>query len=152
MKRSSYLRTVHIGTFRIVTNNPPPSRRDKCGEEPVDPALSLPDGRRVTPPADPADPADPAGALTWAFTAIRNGAPWLNALRAALAAYHRFYSNGNKRTARYVMNAVLLSHGFDAIVTPAAQRESYNEALRDMYLSHDVTGFALFLTGLYDDV
>ena len=70
---------------------------------------------------------------------------------AALASYHQFYSNGNKRTARYVMNTVLLSHGFDAIVTPAARRAEYNQTLREMYIGGDVTGYALFLVGLYDD-
>jgi len=77
---------------------------------------------------------------------LARGAAW-----AALAAYHQFYSNGNKRTARYVMNTVLLSHGFDAILTPVALKTEYNDALRDMYISGDVTGYAAFLIGLYDD-
>jgi hypothetical protein len=70
---------------------------------------------------------------------------------AALAAYHQFYANGNKRTARYLMNTILLSHGFDAIVTPAALREPYNQALKTMYVTGDATGYAQFLAGLYDD-
>jgi len=70
---------------------------------------------------------------------------------AGLGAYHQFYGNGNKRTARYVMNTVLLSHGFDAILTPMARKRDYNNALRDMYLTGDVTGYTLFLAGLYDD-
>jgi transcriptional regulator with XRE-family HTH domain len=43
------------------------------------PVLALPDGRRV--PA-PDSPADPTGALSWAFTAIHNGAGWIEAIRA----------------------------------------------------------------------
>jgi Fic family protein len=77
---------------------------------------------------------------------VAQGAVW-----AAFAAYHQFYSNGNKRTARYVMNAVLMSQGFDAISTPVSQRDRYNVTLRDMYLSGDLTGYALFLVSLYDD-
>jgi len=49
------------------------------------------------------------------------------------------------------MNIVMLSNGFDAIVTPAAKRDQYNDALHDMYVSGDVTGFALFMASLYDD-
>ena len=70
---------------------------------------------------------------------------------AGFGAYHQFYSDGNKRTARYVMNAVLLSNGFDAILTPVARKAEYNLALRDMYISGDLTGYALFLASLYDD-
>ena len=46
--------------------------------------LALPDGRRI--PA-PACPDDPACALSWAFTGIRNGADWLDSLRAASALF-----------------------------------------------------------------
>ena len=70
---------------------------------------------------------------------------------AGFGAYHQFYGDGNKRTARYVMNAILLSNGFDAILTPVARKTDYNLALRDMYLSGDLTGYALFLASLYDD-
>jgi len=45
------------------------------------PALALPDGRRVPPPATD----DPAAVWSWAFTGIRNGADWLDAIRAASA-------------------------------------------------------------------
>ncbi|MCL2736268.1 MAG: hypothetical protein FWD75_06515 [Propionibacteriaceae bacterium] len=68
-----------------------------------------------------------------------------------LASYLQFYANGNKRTARYLTNAILMSHGFDAILTPVARRREYNQVLRHMYMGGDVTGFALFLVGLYDD-
>jgi len=70
---------------------------------------------------------------------------------AGFGAYHQFYGDGNKRTARYVMNAVLLSNGFDAILTPVARQADYNVALREMYLKGDLTGYALFLVSLYDD-
>jgi len=70
---------------------------------------------------------------------------------AGFGAYHQFYGNGNKRTARYVMNAVLLSHGFDAILTPMTRKHDYNLALRDMYLTGDLTRYVLFLADLYDD-
>ena len=70
---------------------------------------------------------------------LASGTAW-----AAMASYHQFYSNGNKRMARYVMNAVLLSHGFDAIVTPAARRAACNQTLRDMCIGGDVTMYALY--------
>ncbi|MCL1907168.1 MAG: hypothetical protein FWG08_04550 [Propionibacteriaceae bacterium] len=77
---------------------------------------------------------------------VARGCAW-----AGFGAYHQFYSNGNKRTSRYVMNTVLLSHGYDSIVTPASLKPQYNAALRKMFLSGDVTEYALFLASLYND-
>lgn len=45
------------------------------------PVLTLPDGRRVPLPTS----TDPGGVWSWAFTGIRNGGDWLQAIRAASA-------------------------------------------------------------------
>jgi Fic family protein len=70
---------------------------------------------------------------------------------AAYATYHQFYFDGNKRTSRYVMNTVLVSHGYDSIVVPATRRTDYNEALRDLFLTADATGYARFLLSCWSD-
>jgi len=70
---------------------------------------------------------------------------------AAFAAYHQFYFDGNKRTGRFVMNTILMSHGFDAIMTPARLREEYNRSLAQMYLTDNLTPHMRFLVCVYDD-
>jgi Fic family protein len=49
------------------------------------------------------------------------------------------YYDGNKRTARFMMNGELMSHGFDAVSVPARMRLQYNEAMVRLYLSGDAT-------------
>lgn len=71
-------------------------------------------------------------------------------LLGAFMAYGQFYGNANKRTGKYSMNAILMSHGFDAIVTPAKRRDDYNRALTDMYTFGDLTSYATFLASLYE--
>jgi Fic family protein len=70
---------------------------------------------------------------------------------SAMAAYHQFYFDANKRTGRFVMNAVLMSHGYEAIVTPASLRGEYNEALRHMCMEADLTPYIDFLLSIYDE-
>ena len=68
---------------------------------------------------------------------------------AAFATYQQFYLDGNKRTGRYVMNAVLLSHGYDAILIPDRMKAEYEDALVDAYKTGDLTGHIQFLLDLY---
>ncbi|RKR73405.1 hypothetical protein [Frondihabitans australicus] len=75
---------------------------------------------------------------------VLRGATW-----AAFAAYEQFYLDGNKRTGRYVMNAVLLSHGFDAILVPAALKADYEDVVVAALRSGDLTDHVAFLVGLY---
>jgi len=56
---------------------------------------------------------------------------------AAWATYHQFYSNGNKRTGRFVMNTILLSHGFDAILIPAKAKTEYEQTLYQLFIDTD---------------
>ena len=44
-------------------------------------------------------------------------------------ALHQFYFDGNKRTARFMMNGVFMSHGLDAISVPAARAQEFNEKM-----------------------
>ena len=77
---------------------------------------------------------------------IVRGATW-----AAFATYHQFYLDGNKRTGRYVMNAVLMSHGYDAILIPESLKAQYEDALVGSYRTGDLTPHIEFLISLYTD-
>lgn len=77
---------------------------------------------------------------------VVRGATW-----AAFSAYHQFYFDGNKRAGRYVMNAVAMSHGFDAILVPAARKPEYETIIVGALRSGDLTEHIAFLLGLYSD-
>lgn len=72
------------------------------------------------------------------------GATW-----AAFATYQQFYLDGNKRTGRYGMNAVLMSHGFDAILIPEHLKAQYEDVLVKSYRTGDLMPHIDFLLGLY---
>ncbi|HET9970306.1 MAG TPA: hypothetical protein VFQ68_18880 [Streptosporangiaceae bacterium] len=55
------------------------------------------------------------------------------------------YFDGNKRTARYMMNGHLMSHGFDAISVPAARRHEFNAGMAEFFTTKDGTGMFRFL-------
>jgi len=61
------------------------------------------------------------------------------------AALQQFYFDGNKRTARYMMNGHLMSHGFDAISVPAARRQEFNASMVEFFTTKDGTGMFRFL-------
>lgn len=59
--------------------------------------------------------------------------------------------DGNKRTSRFMMNGVLMSHGIDAISVPAAKAQEFNEKMVRFYLSKDATEMMAFLAGCHPD-
>lgn len=61
------------------------------------------------------------------------------------AALQQFYFDGNKRTARYMMNGHLMSHGFDAISVPAARRQEFNSGMVEFFMTKEGTGIFRFL-------
>jgi len=60
-------------------------------------------------------------------------------------ALQQFYFDGNKRTARYMMNGHLMSHGSDAISVPAARRQEFNASMVEFFTTKDGTGMFRFL-------
>ena len=60
-------------------------------------------------------------------------------------ALHPFFYDGNKRTARLMMNGILLAAGEDAISVPAARRLQFNEAMIRFYGSRDGTEMMAFM-------
>lgn len=60
-------------------------------------------------------------------------------------AQHQFFYDGNKRTARLLMNGILLAAGEDAISVPAARQLQFNEAMIRFYDSRDGTEMMAFM-------
>lgn len=60
-------------------------------------------------------------------------------------ALQQFFFDGNKRTSRFMMNGVLMSHGIDAISVPAARMQEFNEKMVRFYLSRDGAEMIEFL-------
>ena len=60
-------------------------------------------------------------------------------------ALQQFFFDGNKRTSRFMMNGVLMSHGIDAISVPAQRAAEFNEKMVRFYLSKDATEMMAFL-------
>lgn len=66
-------------------------------------------------------------------------------------ALRQFFFDGNKRTSRFMMNGVLMSHGIDAISVPAAKVHEFNEKMVRFYLSKDATEMMTFLAGCHPE-
>lgn len=60
-------------------------------------------------------------------------------------ALQQFYFDGNKRTARFMMNGILMSHGVDAISVPASRLQDFNEKMVRFYTDKDATEMMHFL-------
>lgn len=75
---------------------------------------------------------------------IRN-VPLKAAVFAALIAYAQPFPDGNKRTGRLIMNAILLVNGFDGIVVPVFREPEYVAAVAEMYRTADATPYVEFL-------
>ena len=66
-------------------------------------------------------------------------------------ALQQFFFDGNKRTARFMMNGVLMSQGIDAISVPAARAQEFNETMVRFYISRDGSEMIRFLTSCHPD-
>lgn len=60
-------------------------------------------------------------------------------------AREQFFFDGNKRTARAMMNGVLMSHGYDGLSIPAARQLDYNQAMAEFYPS----GYATLMMQMF---
>ena len=66
-------------------------------------------------------------------------------------ALQQFFFDGNKRTSRFMMNGILMSHGIDAISVAAAKVQEFNEKMVRFYLSKDATEMMTFLAGCHPE-
>ena len=62
-------------------------------------------------------------------------------------ALNQFFFDGNKRTARLLMNGQLLQAGYDAITIPARRKEEFNRTMIGFYDSRDGSAMFGFLAG-----
>lgn len=58
------------------------------------------------------------------------------------------YMDGNGRIARFLMNTMLISGGYNWTVIPVEKRLEYMKALEKASVNEDITDFTLFLAGL----
>ncbi len=72
--------------------------------------------------------------------------PFIRSLNFFLfGAINQFFFDGNKRTARLMMNGALMTHGYDAISIPAARRSEFNLKMLRFYDHRDGTDMGNFL-------
>lgn len=67
------------------------------------------------------------------------------------AARQQFFYDGNKRTARAMMNAILLTHGYYYLSVPAAKREAFDQMMVDFYDTADASAGMSFMQACYRD-
>lgn len=58
------------------------------------------------------------------------------------------YMDGNGRIARFFMNAMLISGGYEWTIIPVERRQEYMAALEKASVNEDITDFTLFFTSL----
>lgn len=96
-------------------------------------------GRHTPPPTEPGG-ANLIARHETVVAAVATLEPAPAAVVYNLAVCHdQLYYDGNKRTARLMMNASLLSAGHDAVSVPAAMRLGCNAAMARFYASGDAT-------------
>ncbi|WP_252179603.1 Fic family protein [Endozoicomonas sp. 4G] len=57
----------------------------------------------------------------------------------------QFFWDVNKRMGRFMMNGILLSHGFPIINVPAKRQIEFNQLMLDFYATADMSGMNTFL-------
>ncbi|CBL46688.1 Hypothetical protein HDN1F_31050 [gamma proteobacterium HdN1] len=92
------------------------------------------------------------GQFSEGVTALQACEPFERATAFFLfGALQQFFFDGNKRTSRFMMNGVLMSHGIDAISVAAAKVHEFNEKMVRFYLSKDATEMMDFLARCHPD-
>jgi len=87
------------------------------------------------------------------IAALQECAPFERATAVFLfGALQQFFFDGNKRTSRFMMNGILMSHGIDAISVPAAKAQDFNEKMVRFYLTKDATEMIDFLASCHPDL
>ncbi len=58
------------------------------------------------------------------------------------------YTDGNGRTARFLMNLMLAEGGYSWVIIPVEQREEYMKALETASVDGDIVPFTKFISSL----
>lgn len=66
-------------------------------------------------------------------------------------ARNQFFWDVNKRTGRFMMNGILLAHGFPIINVPARRQQEFNTLMLDFYASNDMAPMNEFLRSCIDE-
>lgn len=85
-------------------------------------------------------------------TALQECEPFERATAFFLfGALQQLFFDGKKRTSRFMMNGILMSHGIDAISVPASKVQAFNEKIVRFYISKDASEMMIFLMGCHPD-
>lgn len=63
----------------------------------------------------------------------------------------QFFWDVNKRTGRFMMNGILLVHGYPIINVPAKRQQEFNTLMLDFYADNDMTAMNKFLRSCIDE-
>lgn len=151
----SLAKTVFIELNGIVARKEALERgmfRGEGQETNYTPDVGLGERGRYTPlPTLPGAP-ELNRAFSVGVTALQECEPFERATAFFLfGALQQFFFDGNKRTSRFMMNGILMSHGIDAISVPAAKAQEFNEKMVRFYLSKDATEMMDFLAWCHPD-
>jgi Fic family protein len=128
--------------------------RGEGAEQSLTPGVALGQYGRYMPPATQPGGDNLRHLHARGLAAITGGlpTPYEQALAYFLfGALQQFYFDGNKRTARYLMNGHLMSHGIDAISVPARRAHEFNTLMVGFYRFRDATPMFAFLTDCHPD-
>lgn len=126
--------------------------RGEGQEKNYTPDVSLGEGGRYTPLPTVAGATELNRVFSQGVMALQECEPFERATAFFLfGALQKFFFDGNKRTSRFMMNGVLMSHGIDAISVPAAKAQEFNEKIVRFYVSRDATEMIAFLAGCHPD-
>jgi hypothetical protein len=64
----------------------------------------------------------------------------------------QFFFDGNKRSSRFMMNGLLMTHGIDAISIPAVRAAEFNSRMVDFYVSRDATQMMAFVLDCHPEI
>lgn len=64
-------------------------------------------------------------------------------------AMNQFFYDGNKRTSRMVMNAILMANGFYFLSVPGAKKDEFNRVMVDFYNTKEASSGIRFMLGCY---
>lgn len=126
--------------------------RGEGQEKRYTPDVALGEHGRYTPLPTLPDAPELNRVFREGVAALRECPPFERAMGFFLfGALQQFFFDGNKRTSRFMMNGVLMSHGIDAISVPAARAQEFNEKMVRFYLTKEATEMMAFLVDCHPE-
>lgn len=144
-------KTVHDGLHAVVAVHDALEVGHFRGEGPIitNVSVALGEGKNFAPPPTVRGGENLIVRQKRARELAEEAEPMTGAiLYGLISAREQYYYDGNKRTARLMMNGALITAGYDAISVPADARQAYNEAMSRFYPSGDATEMLTFYRDL----